>query len=52
MLKGGPFPVESAVRSESVTEIFNGGATCGVPNGKKKAKPVTTGTFSTSEVEL
>lgn len=49
-LEGGPFAAPTSVKAASVAESFTGGPTCGRASGKKKAKPVKSGTFSTSEV--
>lgn len=51
-LNGGPFASPTTIAASSVTESFTGGPTCGVAQGKKKAKAVKSGTFSTSEVEI
>ncbi|MCW3031990.1 MAG: hypothetical protein JWM60_335 [Solirubrobacterales bacterium] len=50
-LQGGPFSSPAAV-SGAVYESFTGAATCGVAQGKKQAKPVKSGTFSGSSIEL
>jgi len=49
-LQGGPFTSATPLSATSLSESFTGGPTCGQPNGKKPAKAVKTGTFSTSEV--
>jgi hypothetical protein len=49
-LQGGPFATPTSVKAASVGESFTGGPTCGQASGKKKAKPVKSGVFSTSEV--
>jgi hypothetical protein len=51
-LDGGPFSSPTPIAASSVTESFTGGPSCGVAEGKKKAKAVKTGEFSTTEVEL
>lgn len=51
-LQGGPFAAETSLTSASTFESFAGGSTCGEPVGKKAAKPVKSGTFSTSAVEF
>ena len=51
-LDGGPFSSPTSIAASSVTESFSGGPSCGVAEGKKKAKAVKTGEFSTTEVEL
>ena len=51
-LTGGPFATPTSVKAGTVSESFTGGPSCGVAEGKKKAKAVKTGTFSTSEVEF
>jgi len=51
-LEGGPFAAPTPVRAATVSESFTGGPTCGQAEGKKKAKAVKSGTFSTSEVEF
>lgn len=52
LVQGGPFSSPTSVQAASVWESFAGAAACGVPVGKKAAKPVKSGTFSTSEVEF
>lgn len=49
-LTGGPFATPSAISAESVWESFTGASTCGQATGKKQAKPVKSGVFSTSAV--
>ena len=51
-LEGGPFAGPASVVATAVGESFTGGSTCGQALGKKKAKPVKAGAFSTSEVEF
>jgi hypothetical protein len=51
-VKGGPFNTETPFKTESVFESFTGGYTCGEKVGKKAAKPVKSGAFSTSTVEF
>jgi hypothetical protein len=51
-LEGGPFSTPSSISAASVSESFTGGPTCGQAVGKKKAKPVKKGSFSTSEIEF
>jgi hypothetical protein len=51
-LSGGPFTSATNAKAASVIESFTGGPTCGQAVGKHKAKPVKSGTFSTSEVEF
>jgi hypothetical protein len=51
-LEGGPFATPTNVTAASVAESFAGGSTCGQAMGKKTAKAVKKGTFSTSEVEI
>ena len=51
-LSGGPFTSPAGVSAASLTESFNGGPSCGVPSGKRKAKAVKSGTFSTSAVQI
>jgi hypothetical protein len=49
-LSGGPLTAPTNITASSVFESFTGAATCGQAVGKKQAKPVKSGTFSTSEV--
>ncbi len=49
-LSGGPF--EGMSVSGTVSQTFTGGATCGVAEGKKKAKAVKSGTFTGSAVTI
>jgi len=51
-LEGGPFSAPTSISAASVYESFTGGPTCGQAVGKKKAKPVKSGSFSTGEVEF
>jgi len=51
-LEGGPFASPASVTAASVWESFTGGSTCGQTVGKKKAKPVKAGAYTTSEVEF
>jgi hypothetical protein len=51
-LEGGPFAAPTSVSAAAVYESFTGGSTCGQAVGKKKAKAVKSGSFSTSEVEI
>ena len=51
-LEGGPFGAPTSISAASVYESFTGGSTCGQAVGKKKAKAVKSGSFSTSEVEI
>lgn len=51
-LEGGPFATPTTVSATSVYESFTGASSCGVTKGKKKAKPVTLGSFATSVVEF
>jgi hypothetical protein len=51
-LSGGPFTTATSFKAGSVSESFAGGSTCGQQVGKHKARPVKSGTFSTSEVEF
>lgn len=51
-LEGGPLKAPSPFASASVAETFTGGPNCGVPAGNGKVKPVKSGTFSTSAVEI
>jgi hypothetical protein len=52
MFEGGPFSTPTSVSAASVYETFTGGPTCGQAVGKKKAKPVKSGSFSTGEIEF
>lgn len=51
-LEGGPFAVPQNLFAPSLSESFTGGPACGVPPAKGKAKPVKSGTFATSAVEV
>jgi hypothetical protein len=51
-LEGGPFQAPVGVLGGTVWESFTGGPTCGVAEGKKKAKAVKRGTFSGTALEL
>ncbi|HTQ68331.1 MAG TPA: fibronectin type III domain-containing protein [Solirubrobacteraceae bacterium] len=51
-LSGGPFESAASVSASSVAESFTGGPTCGTTTGKRKAKAVKNGSFSTSPVLL
>jgi hypothetical protein len=51
-LEGGPFATAASAKAATVAESFSGASTCGQAVGKKKAKAVKSGTFSTSEVEF
>ncbi|HUH81417.1 MAG TPA: fibronectin type III domain-containing protein [Solirubrobacteraceae bacterium] len=51
-LSGGPFEAGASLSAASVSESFAGGPTCGIASGKKKAKAVKSGTFSTSPLML
>jgi hypothetical protein len=51
-LEGGPFPLPQKIFAASLAESFTGGPTCGVAPTKGKAKPVKSGTFTTSAVEI
>lgn len=51
-VEGGPFSGVHDVFASSLSESFAGGATCGVPPAKGKAKPVKSGAFATSAVEI
>ncbi|HST32291.1 MAG TPA: fibronectin type III domain-containing protein [Solirubrobacteraceae bacterium] len=51
-LEGGPFAGSHAVFASSLWESFKGAATCGVPSPKGVVKPVKSGTFATSAVEI
>jgi hypothetical protein len=51
-LEGGPFEQPQKIFAASLYESFSGGPTCGVPPAKGKAKPVKSGTFATSTVEI
>ncbi len=50
-IEGGPFSSSSPLTG-TVGESFAGGPTCGLAEGKKKAKPVKSGTFFGGEVGL
>ena len=47
-----PFSAPEAITGGEVYETFAGGSACGVQQGKKKAKPVKSGTFSGTAVEI
>jgi hypothetical protein len=51
-ITGGPFATATPLSTASVFESFTGGPTCGEKVGKKAAKPVKSGVFSTTTVEL
>ena len=51
-LTGGEFEAGATVSAESLSESFTGGAECGVPHGKHKAKPVKKGTFATAPLSF
>lgn len=51
-LEHGPFSAPAAVHTAWVAESFAGAAGCGQASGKKAAKPVKAGAFSTGEVEF
>jgi hypothetical protein len=47
-LQGGPFSAPTPFAAMWVSERFAGGPSCGQPNGKKPAKAVKSGTFTSS----
>jgi len=51
-LEKGPFAAPTVVQSGPIAESFTGAAACGLPSGKKAAKPVKSGFFATGEVEF
>jgi hypothetical protein len=52
-LEGGPFETPVSLFAGSVSDSFKGGPTCGVPQAKQQnAKPVTSGTFTSTQVEI
>lgn len=51
-LQGGPFEKPMSLFASSVTESFTGSSSCGVPAKKGKPKPVKSGTFSSTQVEI
>ena len=51
-LQGGPFEAGATLSAATLSESFTGGPGCGVATGKRKAKAVKKGTFSTSAVEI
>jgi hypothetical protein len=51
-LEGGPFNPAQSISAASVWESFTGGPSCGVHTSKHKAKPVQSGTFATSAVNI
>lgn len=51
-LEGGPFAAPQSLFAASLSESFTGGPACGVPPAKGNAKPVKSGAFATSPVEI
>ena len=51
-LERGPLATPTAIHTAWVGESFTGAETCGQASGKKAAKPVKSGVFSTGEVEF
>jgi hypothetical protein len=51
-LAGGPFEGTQSIFASSLWESFKGAATCGVPSPKGVVKPVRSGTFATSAVDI
>jgi len=51
-LTGGPFPAGGGLTAVSLSESFTGGPGCGAAAGKKRARAVKSGTFSTAAVQL
>jgi hypothetical protein len=51
-LEGGPFASPTAVTGGEAFESFVGGSSCGLAEGKKKAKAVKSGTFSGTALEI
>ncbi|MHB8241540.1 MAG: fibronectin type III domain-containing protein [Solirubrobacteraceae bacterium] len=51
-LEHGPFATPTTIQTASIGESFTGSATCGQASGKKAAKLVKAGVFSTGEVEF
>ena len=49
---GGPFSTEATFATAFTDESFSGGPTCGVKEGRKAAKPVKSGSFTTPTVEF
>lgn len=49
---GGPFTAPQSISAASLSEGFLGGPTCGQPPAKGSAKPVKSGTFTTTAVEI
>jgi hypothetical protein len=52
VVDGGPFAGVHGLFASALSESFTGGASCGVPPAKGKAKPVKSGAFATSAVEI
>jgi hypothetical protein len=52
VVSGGPLAATTPLKAASVLESFTGGSTCGEKVGKKAAKPVKSGSFSSSTVEF
>jgi hypothetical protein len=51
-LEGGPFPQPQSIFAGSLWEAFTGAAKCGVPSPKGIVKPVKSGVFSTSALQI
>jgi hypothetical protein len=51
-IEGGPFAKPLSLFASSVSESFTGAPSCGIPPKKGKAKPVKSGSFSTTQVEI
>ena len=51
-LEGGPFTAPAPVTGGEIWESFNGGSTCGVAEGKMKAKPVKSGFFAGTALDV
>jgi hypothetical protein len=51
-LEGGPFGAPAAITAGEAFESFNGGSTCGLAEGGRKAKPVKAGVFSGTALEI
>ena len=51
-IEGGPFAKPLSLFASSVSESFTGAPSCGVSPKKGKAKPVKSGSFSTTQVEI
>jgi hypothetical protein len=51
-VEGGPFAAPAPIVGGQIYETFTGGSTCGLAEGKRKAKPVKNGSFTGTAVEI